>query len=135
MSKLLFFITLFFIACSNNNVNIAKENKNSLLNNEPSWIKDPIKAANGKVTAVGCSARHYNGIAAQKKLALQRAIDEIAMQTKTKVSKVSLNRKTNTSSYTNSTSLQEVNSQNVSVKIMQYYTSEDGDICVWVIKN
>jgi len=123
-------ILINFSACSKN-----APTANKIVNNEPKWMTDPVKEANGKITAIGCSARHYKGIQAQKKLALKRAIDEIAMQTNTRVSKISLNRRSNTSSSTSSSSLQEVHEENISTKVMQYYTTRNGDICVWIIKN
>jgi uncharacterized membrane protein len=134
MVKLFLMILLIinFTACTKNNPNNKKVIN---INNEPKWMTDPVKEANGKITAIGCSARHYKGIQAQKKLALQRAIDEIAMQINTKVSKISLNRRSNISSSTSSTSLQEVNEENVSIKVMKYYITKNGDICVWIIKN
>lgn len=106
---------------------------------EPLWLDDPQKEANGKLTAVGCASRHINGEVAQKKLALQRAIDEIAMQKKTKVQTVSYNTKIITesskTSQTQTSSLQEVQNVDVSTKVMEYYTKPDGDICVWVVEN
>ena len=125
-----FLVFINFNACSKTTPSIKK-----VINSEPKWMIDPVKEANGKITAIGCSSRHYKGIQAQKKLALSRAIDEIAMQTNTKVSKLSLNRRTNKGSSTNSTSLQEVEKVNISTKVMQYYTTKNGDICVWIIKN
>lgn len=105
----------------------------------PLWLDDPQKEANGKLTAVGCASRHINGEVAQKKLALQRAIDEIAMQKKTKVQTVSYATKTMTAtdktSKVQSSSLQEVENVEIATKVMEYYTKSDGDICVWVIEN
>jgi hypothetical protein len=109
--------------------------KANIMPDYPEWLDNPQKESNGRIAAVGCSTKHFKGISAQKKLAVQRAIDEIAMQTNTKVSNVVLRQKSNISSSSNSTSLQEVNEENISTTIMQYYTKKDGDICVWVIKN
>ena len=108
-------------------------------NKTPAWLDDPQKMADGKLTAVGCASRHINGEVAQKKLALQRAIDEIAMQKRTKVQTISYTTKTITasdkSSKIESSSLQEVENIEVSTKVMEYYTKQDGDICVWVVEN
>ena len=128
-------ITILFSACTNTINNSPVQIQKTSISSVPEWMDNPEKMSNGKLTAVGCSARHYKGVSAQKKLALKRAIDEIAMQTNTKVSKVSLNRRTNHSSRTTSSSLQEVNEENISTKIMEYYKTSDGDICVWIIKN
>jgi outer membrane biogenesis lipoprotein LolB len=109
------------------------------INSEPLWLSDPQKGANGKLTAIGCASRHANGEAAQKKLALQRAIDEIAMQKKTKVQTVTYNTKTITAttknSKTDSSSLHEVENLSVSTKLLDHYTKPDGDICVWAVEN
>ena len=134
MNKKIFFFTLIcltFIGCTN--INQAQPKHISQIN-EPLWLDNPQKLSNGKITAVGCAGLHYKGVNAQKKLAVQRAIDEIAMQVKTKVSKVSLRHRTNNSSSSSSSSLQEVDNLNISTKIMEYYKKPSGDICVWVIK-
>ena len=115
---------------------VAKKNGS---HSQPSWIDDPEKEANGKLTAVGCASKHINGEVAQRKLALQRAIDEIAMQKKTKVQMVhyatkSFSNSAKTST-TQSSSLHEVENIEVSTKVMEYYTKSDGDICVWVVEN
>ncbi len=123
-----------------NSKTIQKEQvQQSLQNKTPAWLDDPQKEANGKLTAVGCALRHINGEVAQKKLALQRAIDEIAMQKKTKVQTVNYTTKTMTASdktsKTQSSSLQEVENVEVSTKVMEYYMKPDGDICVWIVEN
>lgn len=116
-------------------------NPNDMQNNskEPSWLDNPEKEANGKLSAIGCASKHINGEVGQRKLALQRAIDEIAMQKKTKVQTVSYRTKTlinsDKSSKSQSSSLQEVENTGVSSKVMEYYKKQDGDICVWVIEN
>ncbi|MDD2698863.1 MAG: hypothetical protein PHF17_08695 [Arcobacteraceae bacterium] len=134
------FFVLFFNGCSetkNTNLKVIQTSQTKL--KEPLWLDDPQKEANGKLTAVGCASRHINGEVAQKKLALQRAIDEIAMQKKTKVQTVSYNTKIITesskTSQTQTSSLQEVQNVDVSTKVMEYYTKPDGDICVWVVEN
>jgi hypothetical protein len=137
------FFLLFFNGCTkiNNTNSKAIEQPQILKSNDryPLWLENPEKEANGKLTAVGCASKHVNGEKAQKKLALQRAIDEIAMQKKTKVQTVTYNTKTITASdktsKTESSSLQEVENLEVSTKVMEYYTKPDGDICVWVVEN
>ncbi len=136
------FLILLFNGCAtskntySNTIQPQVTNKKSTL---PAWLDDPQKEANGKLTAVGCASRHVNGEVAQKKLALQRAIDEIAMQKKTKVQSVSYATKTSSeyerSSKTQSSSLHEVENVAVSTKVMEYYKKDDGDICVWVVEN
>jgi len=135
---------LFLNGCvkqpNTNSKTIQKEEvQQSFQNKAPAWLDDPQRLANGKITAVGCASKHINGEVAQKKLALQRAIDEIAMQKRTKVQTVLYTTKTTTASDKISTikssSLQEVENIEVSTKVMEYYTKPDGDICVWVVEN
>ena len=135
---------LFFNGCikqpNTNSKTIQQEQPQSSKQNKiPSWLDDPQKMADGKLTAVGCASRHINGEVAQKKLALQRAIDEIAMQKRTKVQTVNYTTRTvsasDKSSKTESASLQEVQNLEISTKVMEYYTKSDGDICVWVVEN
>lgn len=135
-------LVLFFSGCSSskntysNTIQPPVQKQKSTI---PVWLDDPQKEANGKLTAVGCASRHINGEVAQKKLALQRAIDEIAMQKKTKVQTVSYATKTSSeyerSSKTQSSSLHEVENLAVSTKVMEYYKKDDGDICVWIVEN
>lgn len=109
------------------------------ISKQPLWLDNPDKEAKGKLTAIGCASKHINGEVGQKKLALQRAIDEIAMQKKTKVQTISYRTKTLTgsdkTSKSESSSLQEVENTQVSSKVMEYYNKPDGDICVWVVEN
>jgi hypothetical protein len=101
----------------------------------PKWMDNPLKEANGKVTAVGCSAIHIDGREAQKKLALKRAIDSIAMQVNTKVSMLRYDSRSDNSSSFNKISLHEVNNENIATKILDTYIDKEGKICIWIIKN
>jgi hypothetical protein len=128
------FVNKFISDSNETNPNEMQNNSN-----EPSWLDNSEKEANGKLSAIGCASKHINGEVGQRKLALQRAIDEIAMQKKTKVQTVSYRTKTlinsDKSSKSQSSSLQEVENTGVSSKVMEYYKKQDGDICVWVIEN
>jgi len=105
---------------------------------KPKWLKDPYYQ-NDKIAAVGCSPIHFNGEQAQKKLAISRAIDQIAVQKKVTVNNVTLRRKSssNGSAYnsrsTSSTSLQSVDNLSMSTKVKAIYTKKDGEMCAWVI--
>jgi hypothetical protein len=123
---------LFFSGCVNTqSINSKAISQN---NGEPKWLNNPQKEAGDKITAVGCARIHYKGVSAQKKLAVSRAIDEIATQVEVTVDNVSLRNRTNNSSSSSSSSLQSVNKVNLKTKIMAYYTKPDGEICAWVIK-
>jgi hypothetical protein len=124
------FIILIFSGCS-----LRLFDKNS----EPKWLKDPQYSVGDKRAAVGCSAIHAQGKNAQEKLAIQRAIESIALQKQSTVSNVTLRSKSVSSgnlsnSTMNSNSLHQVNSVNISTKVLDRYTNKDGDICVWVVE-
>ena len=131
--KYLFLIAFFINGCSfpfNQKTTFTKTT-------EPEWILNPLKYSDGKLVAVGCANRHYKGVEAQKKLAIKRAIDEIAMQKETMVNKISLREK-KVSGRVYSSSLDEVSLQNVknvkvSSKIKDWYKYPNGKICVLVV--
>ncbi len=126
---LFFFILSFLNGCSKNEAHLKKIN-------EPKWLKDG--KVEGKISGIGCAAIHYKGLEAQKKLAIQRAIDQIAMQVSTNVSTISYNeRKRDSQGYSSNTqtkSLHTVNGENISTKILDWYKNSNGDICVLIIK-
>ena len=109
-----FILVLFFSGCTRSQ-NTYSNTIQPIIKQYPAtplWLNDPQKESNGKLTAVGCASKHINGEVAQKKLALQRAIDEIAMQKKTKVQTVSYSTKSSSNgtktSATQSSSLHEI---------------------------
>ena len=128
---IILFSTIFiFSACSTKIFNS---------NDEPKWLSDAQYNVGNKRAAVGCSAIHLNGKNAQEKLAIQRAIDSIAMQKQSTVSNVTLRSKSAnsgkvSSSTMDSTSVHQVNNVNISTKVLDKYTNKDGDICVWVVE-
>lgn len=116
-------------------------NKSSV-QKEPEWVINPLSGiTNGKLAATGCARTHVRGVEAQKKLAIQRGIDQIAMQLSTKVSVVSYRKKqassgNNISSKLDSSSLQEVENVEVSTKVKAFYKRvSTGEICAWVVQN
>jgi len=62
---------LLFSGCSVSKPTLAKGEK-------PSWILHPNES--GRIGAVGQCGRHYDGASMQRKVAIARAIDELAMQ-------------------------------------------------------
>lgn len=58
-------------------------------NTQPSWIMNPNK--DGKIGSVGTAYRHHKGLSYQRKLAISRALDEMALQQGVKVS-LSMNK-------------------------------------------
>jgi len=106
-------------------------------NQEPQWLLNPYYQ-NDKIAAVGCAKQHINGIEAQKKLAISRAIDQIATQKRVKVDNVTLRRKSSSNgrrgnSSSESSSLQTVDNVSISTKTKAIYKKPNGDICAWVV--
>ena len=123
---------LLFTGCTSalNNIALSSEDK------EPKWLLDPYYQ-NDKLASVGCAAPHFKGVAAQKKLAVARAIDAFATSKKVNVQKVQLMKKSvsgaTKSSSMKSTSLQSVDNVSVSTKTKAMYTKKNGEICAWVV--
>ena len=121
-------------ACAQNSIE-KPQNKKAL----PNWILDPQSGSNGKLAGSGCSKIHYKGIEAQKKLAISRAIEQIAIQKKVKINTSTYRNKLNQNGVLSSTSknssLQEVEDLNISSMVKEIYLKENGDICAWVIEN
>ena len=71
-------ISIIFVGCNQSSPKI----KNSY--SKPAWILNPN--LDGKIGAVGVAGRTYDGkISTQRRLAIQRALDELAMQQGVKV--------------------------------------------------
>jgi hypothetical protein len=124
---------ILFVGC----VNGLKTDNISVVKPEPKWLANPY-IDNDEYAAVGCSYKHTNGVTAQKKLAISRAIDSIATQKRVTVDNVNLRRKHlsnggNINSSLESTSLHTVNNLSVSTKTKAIYTKKDGEICAWVV--
>jgi hypothetical protein len=101
-------------------------------NKIPDWMTN--SNFGDKISAVGCSTKHIDGVSGQKALAVQRAIKLIAMQNEVTVSSVTLNKRSKSSSSTQSTSVHEIKNVKVSTIVKDYYTKDDGDICAWVVQ-
>ena len=124
---------VLFTGCANSLIN----NDTSVINQEPKWLLDPY-IEQDKYAAVGCSKIHFNGVTAQEKLAVSRAIDKIATQKRVTVDNVTLRRKSTSNGYagnssSDSSSLQSVEKLAVSTKTKAIYTKKNGEICVWVV--
>lgn len=123
-------VILFTGCVKQNNTTVAKQG-------EPKWLLDPYFAGD-KVAAVGCAMQHFNGEQAQKKLAIARAIDQIATQNKVTVDNVTLrNRQASnfgSSSSMKSASAHKVDNVSVSTKTKAIYKKPNGEICAWVVQ-
>jgi len=134
MFKLISFIITLIILQGCQTQNITPKINN---NNIPKWLLNPYIDGDS-IAAIGCSQIHFNGIAAQKDLAISRAIDRIAAQNKVIIENVTY-RETylegNTkNSNLKSSSLHTVDNVKISTKIKEIYTKPDGEICAWVVQ-
>lgn len=125
-------VMLFSGCMTQNNTTVTKQES------EPMWLLDPY-TDNDKIAAVGCSQKHFKGTAAQKDLAISRAIDRIATQNSVIVDNVTMREKSSTNgkkglSSSSSTSLHTVDKVKISTKTKAIYTKKDGEICVWVVQ-
>ena len=75
----LFFILFISLGCS------SHSNK-PILVIEPAWLYKPN--LNGKTGAVGSSKPHFKGTTLQRRVAISRALDELAMQSGVKVGNI-----------------------------------------------
>lgn len=127
---LLFLSTIFFQSCTNSVNNIKKP-----ANKEPSWINNP--QTNSKLAAVGCSQIHIRGIHAQKKLAVSRAIEQIALQKNAHVQVISYRKKIRSNGSIKSSIISETSSvqetqTNIKTIVKEFHTNKDKEICAWV---
>jgi len=141
MFKNFLFITfLIFSSCSSSLFNNhKKEKKIDTSNSTPDWILNPLKYSNGKKVAVGCAEVHYRGFSVQKKLAIQRAIDELAMQVNTTINNITYRNKKISGRFKKSSlqskSIQSVNNVNIKSTILKEYKYPNGRYCVLVIQD
>lgn len=64
-------MSLLFVACTATEHHVDKSE-------QPTWVLDPNQS--GAIGAVGQCGTHYNGKSMQRKVAITRAIEELAMQ-------------------------------------------------------
>ena len=105
---------------------------------EPDWLLNPTKGLSRRA-AVGCAYIHAKGESAQKKLAVARAIEQIAMQKSTNVDVVTYRKRSQSSgrlgsSTAQTSSLQSVSNINIKTIVKAYYKKSDGQICAWVVE-
>jgi len=129
-SILALLVSLMFVACS--------AQPTASANSRPSWILDPNQA--GTVGAVGQCGTHFNGKSMQRKVAITRAIEELAMQgdvtvdsemsISTEVSGQHVNNRSKSKTYISA------NGVSVNAYIEEiYYDKKSTILYVWMIKN
>jgi PBP1b-binding outer membrane lipoprotein LpoB len=134
----LFFIAIlgitFLTGCNYSLLSTPQKNETAQ-ETVPDWISNP-NFIQGKRSAVGFSGVHYKGKSEQKKLAISRAIDEIAMQKKTIVSNQTIRESSKGKLQTSKTqSLQSTNNISLSTKIVEeYYDVKNNKLYVLVVE-
>lgn len=137
MKNIWIFLLLLFMGCTNNN--ITPQLKESLydLNGYPKWIANPT--LNGKYSygATGIAGRSYKGPSHQRKLAVQRALEELAAQIETNVISETISQDvvTNQSaSYKSETlSTYKIN-KNISGRIMDTWQDiQNSQLYIWMV--
>lgn len=121
-TKIYFFLlsAIFIGGCaSTSNVQADKH----ICLSEPSWVLNPPHDKNS-LYGVGIAPENFNGIQAQRKSAISKAINEIATQLRTTVnsqyiSYESQNNGTSDKTYKN-ISFQTVDKENVNAKIVEF---------------
>jgi PBP1b-binding outer membrane lipoprotein LpoB len=131
-----FLITTFlFTGCTNSLFNSSTQQKVQTQEEVPQWMTDANYIKN-KRSAIGCAGVHYKGESAQKKLAISRAIDQIAMQKKTTVSTQTLRKSSsNKLNSSQTSSLQSTDNIELSTKVVEeYYDKKNNRLCVLVVE-
>ena len=137
--KNMWVFSLFFllIGCTNSNVETKTKETLYNINGYPKWIANPT--LNGKYSygAAGIAGRSHKGPSHQRKLAVQRAIEELAAQIETNVVSETISQDvvTNQSaSYKSETlSTYKIN-KNISGKIMDTWEdTRNSQLYIWMV--
>ena len=129
-------LSIFFFSCSSQNT----INQQSVVSNtKPKWVFNPSLDGTQK-GAVGIANLHIKGISSQRKLAISRGVDNIAIQLGVKVStvqKISSQKKNNTASTSfSSYSVQTVSGKSFSVTVKEFWEdTKTGELYVWITKD
>lgn len=125
---LLVFVSLCFalVSCTSAPLSIG----------QPSWVNNP--SVSDKIAGIGICGIHVNGKTAQRNLAIQRAVDEIAAQLGVTVNNVALVSTKGTSSAASTSvesySLQSVDGKVVSAVIKGTWTDpKTSELYIWMV--
>ncbi len=132
INKIFLASSLFFFSCQSPDI------KDFSFNNgdnkcEPSYFENYQRKQN-EIVGIGIAPMNINGIDAQRKSAISKAIDEIARQLGVTVSTITKSKTSmsngQVSRYYNNYSLQTVNGNKVNAKIVKACKAEDGNFYV-----
>jgi|SaaInlStandDraft_4_1057021.scaffolds.fasta_scaffold50229_1 hypothetical protein len=134
MKQTLFLIPLFILlGCSRPVAPKASVDKSQCM--EKSWMYTP--SYNGKSGAVGSSRMHVRGRAEQRKLAISRALDELATQMGVKVKNITLVQASADRSGSN-TNIDTISHQTANTKVNAYikevcHDTYRDEIFIWMV--
>ena len=111
--------SLFFLLVGCNTPTLEKKENKHICYSTPNWvINTPVSKT--KIYGVGIAGENFKGINAQRRSAISKAINEIAMQMKVKVNNSFYSRQnSNGENYSDNITFQTVNNQSVSAKIIK----------------
>ncbi len=135
--KKFIFLLIFIFSCSSTSKNIQTTSTLKKEDEKPKWITE--ESYDGK-SAIGIARLHIKGKNAQRKLAISRAIEEIAMQMGTKVStvqKIKTKKENNkATAYFSSYSVQTSMGKTVYITVRKIWEdNKTGEIYVLVTKD
>ncbi|GAB7140069.1 hypothetical protein RsTz2092_00170 [Deferribacterales bacterium RsTz2092] len=116
--------------------NATEQGTDKLVNGKPYWFWAP--SADGVLGAVGESGTHIDGISAQRKLAMARAIENLAMQKGVKVDSTQVITSSQNASGASSGSIDSKISLTVSGVVLNvivrsfWQDPQTGKLLVWV---
>ncbi|MEF3191866.1 MAG: hypothetical protein K6347_04875 [Campylobacterales bacterium] len=102
----------------------------------PAWVFEP--AQEGKIAGVGIAKPHINGKQAQRQLAIERALDEIARQMGVQVTSIQKLSTVGTSSHA-TTMMESYSLQTTSGKVVTasvkawWHDDENEELYVWMV--
>ena len=111
-------LLFFLVGCSVPNLE-KKDTNSNICYSTPKWVIN-IPVSKTKIYGVGIAGENMNGFNAQRRSAISKAINEIAMQMKVKVNNSFYSRQNSTGyKYSDNITFQTVDNQTVSAKIVK----------------
>ncbi len=125
-----FFLCLFFLLAS------CSSKPGAVHTGKPDWFYKP--SAGGKIGGIGIAGEHVSGLNAQKSLAIERAIDDIAKQLGVEVKQIttvtSVGNQDTVRTEIATYSIQTVNGEVVKAVIMEFWEDpESSKLYVWMV--
>lgn len=132
----IFFLIISFNACKAPHKSTEVKDPTVLKSSMPKWILSPSQ--NGKVGAVGSALPHFKGKTAQRRLAISRALDELAQQSGVNVKSTILRKEKRDGAITNSSaevfSIQNSANKSIKAHIQEIWTNpKTEEIYVWLL--